>query len=59
MRIKAEEFNLSGLEKVKKLHLTSIAFTPDNGLVTPTMKVKRFNVKKYFEKEIQELYEHQ
>lgn len=56
MRLKAEEFKLNGLEKIRKVHLTSTMFSPENDLVTPTMKIKRFNVKQYFAKEIQELY---
>ena len=56
MKLKADEFKLNGLERIKKVHLTSTMFTPDNDLATPTMKIKRFNVKQYFAKEIQELY---
>ncbi|CDW80980.1 long-chain-fatty-acid--ligase 5 [Stylonychia lemnae] len=52
----AIEFKFSGLEKVKKVHLTSIQFNTDNDLATPTLKVKRFNVRKYFQKEIEQLY---
>ncbi|CDW90135.1 long-chain-fatty-acid--ligase 5 [Stylonychia lemnae] len=54
---KANEFSLNGLERIKKVHLTSNAFSPENDLVTPTMKIKRFNVKQHFQKEIEELYQ--
>ncbi|CDW80102.1 long-chain-fatty-acid--ligase 5 [Stylonychia lemnae] len=52
----ATNFSLTGLERIKKVHLTSTTFNTENDLATPTMKVKRFNVKKYFEKELEELY---
>ena len=53
----ASEFKLNGLERVKKVYLSPIQFNTENDLATPTMKVKRYNVKKYFEKELQDLYE--
>ncbi len=56
MNEKADQFKLSGLERIKKVHLTLTAFTPENGLVTPTMKIKRYNIQKHFERELHELY---
>ena len=50
------EFKLTGLERIKKVHLTSTSFNQENGMATPTMKIKRYNVIKHFEKEIQEMY---
>ena len=35
---------LSLVEKIKKFHLTNEDFTIENGLLTPTMKVKRNKV---------------
>ncbi|CDW87746.1 long-chain-fatty-acid--ligase 5 [Stylonychia lemnae] len=52
----ASNFSLTSLEKIKKVHLTTTVFSTENDLATPTMKVKRFNVRKYFEKELEELY---
>ena len=48
MSEKALEYGLSGIEKVRDIHLTDIGFTPFNDLVTPTFKLKRFNAKKQF-----------
>eukprot|EP00347_Sterkiella_histriomuscorum_P022663 403337627 len=50
------EFKLSGLERIHKVHLTSTSFNQENGLVTPTMKLKRYNMREFFAKEIQEMY---
>ena len=36
--------NLSQVEKIKKFHLVSESFSIENGLLTPTMKVKRNKV---------------
>jgi len=33
--------DLNGLERIKKIHLTTTAFTTENDLATPTMKVRR------------------
>ena len=47
----------SGLEKIKKVHLSDDPFTVDNDLLTPTMKIKRAVARKYFAKEIKEMYD--
>eukprot|EP00347_Sterkiella_histriomuscorum_P023487 403334458 len=52
----AKSFELTGLERVKKILLTLTPFTPENDLATPTMKVKRFNVRQHFEHQINQLY---
>eukprot|EP00347_Sterkiella_histriomuscorum_P011206 403373341 len=52
----AKSFELTGLERVKKILLTLTPFTPENDLATPTMKVKRFNVRQHFEQQINQLY---
>lgn len=44
----AKANNFSGLEKIKKVHLTLDPFTIENDLLTPTMKLKRNIAKKYF-----------
>ena len=36
--------NLTLAEKIKKYHLTNESFSIENGLLTPTMKVKRNKV---------------
>ena len=48
---------LQGFEFVKRLHLTNDAFSVDNGLLTPTSKVRRPQVRDYFKEHIQAMYE--
>jgi long-chain acyl-CoA synthetase len=52
----AVENKFSGLEKLKQIHLTLDPFTIENDTLTPTMKIKRNIAKKFFEKEIAEMY---
>mmetsp|Transcript_34596 Transcript_34596/g.25761 ORF Transcript_34596/g.25761 Transcript_34596/m.25761 type:complete len:117 (+) Transcript_34596:781-1131(+) len=56
MNAKAKEAKLSGLERIKKLHLIDFPFTVENDLLTPTYKVKRNKAKNVFSKEIEEMY---
>lgn len=42
--------------QVKKIHLHDELFTVEKGLLTPTMKSKRVDLKRYFQKELDELY---
>jgi long-chain acyl-CoA synthetase len=51
---KANDFK--GFEIIKKIFLFKDEFTIENDLVTPTLKVKRHNAKKFFEKEIEDMY---
>ena len=51
---KANDFK--GFEIIKKIFLFKDDFTIENDLVTPTLKVKRHNAKKFFEKEIEDMY---
>ena len=39
---------LNGLEKPKEIWMTAEAFTPENGVLTATMKMKRPAAKKFF-----------
>jgi long-chain acyl-CoA synthetase len=52
MEQKAKEFKLSGIERVKKIHITMEPFSVTNDLVTPTFKLKRFNAKNYYAEQI-------
>ena len=51
---KANKF--SGLEKIKKIHLTSEPFTIENDILTPTMKIKRNIAKNVYSEQIAEMY---
>ena len=53
---KAKEFNLTGLERIRKLHLIDYPFTVENDLMTPTYKVKRNKAKQVFQAQIDEMY---
>ena len=48
---------LAKFETIKKFHLANVEFTQENDMMTPTMKVRRKIVNKYFAKEIEGLYE--
>lgn len=53
----AAENKLTGLEKIKHVHLILDPFTIESDMLTPTLKIKRNIAKKIFEKEIAELYD--
>jgi long-chain acyl-CoA synthetase len=48
--------DFKGFEVVKKVFLTNDTFTLENGLLTPTMKVKRHEVKNKYVEEIKQMY---
>lgn len=52
-----KENALNGIEKIKGLTLCSEQFTVENGLLTPTFKLKRFNARDFFQAAIAEMYE--
>lgn len=43
--------------RVKRFRIVAAHLTPENGLLTPTMKVKRGRVQEEFAREIEEMYE--
>ncbi|KAJ3431221.1 long-chain-fatty-acid--coa ligase [Anaeramoeba flamelloides] len=51
-----QEHSLMGFEKIKNVHLEHIPFTVENGLLTDTLKMKRFQLKVKYEKTIDSLY---
>ncbi|OMJ72737.1 hypothetical protein SteCoe_28744 [Stentor coeruleus] len=53
------KLGLNHIEQVKRIYLHPVMITPDSGLLTPTFKMKRRELKDYFAKEIKELYEHE
>ncbi|KAF9390089.1 hypothetical protein CPB97_009986 [Podila verticillata] len=48
---------LRGFEFPKRVHLTTDAFSVDNGMMTPTFKVRRPQVAEYFAEQIKAMYE--
>ncbi|KAG5443026.1 Long-chain-fatty-acid--CoA ligase 1 [Clonorchis sinensis] len=50
------ENGLKGFEQVRDLHLSPEPFSIENGLLTPTMKIARPQIRKHFAAQIQALY---
>ncbi|NXB10214.1 ACSL5 ligase, partial [Cnemophilus loriae] len=50
------ESGLKSFEQVKDLYIHTELFSVENGLLTPTMKAKRGDLVKFFQKEIEALY---
>jgi long-chain acyl-CoA synthetase len=48
--------NLARFEKLKRVLLVADEFTPDNGALTPTMKLRRRIIEERYRKQIDELY---
>src|ERR1019366_482415 len=48
--------NLARFEKLKRVLLVADEFTPDNGVLTPTMKLKRRVIEERYKKQIDEVY---
>ncbi len=48
--------NLSIIEQVRKFILVDKAFTIENGMMTPSMKVRRFKVKELYKEKLEQLY---
>ncbi|KAI8804927.1 hypothetical protein BJ742DRAFT_871479 [Cladochytrium replicatum] len=48
--------DLKGFENVKAVYLDTKEFSMDNGLLTPSFKLKRHEAKKYYETQIAEMY---
>jgi len=52
----SKEAGLHGFETVRAIHLESVPFSVENGLLTPTFKVKRQQIRDKYIKEIEQLY---
>ena len=48
--------NLSKIEKIKKYFIIKDQFSIKNGMLTPTLKLKRFKIIKNYKKELENLY---
>ena len=48
--------NLSKIEKIKKFFIIKDQFTIENGMMTPTLKLKRYKIIKNYQKEIEKLF---
>jgi long-chain acyl-CoA synthetase len=48
--------NLSKIEKIKKFFVIKDQFTIENGLMTPTLKLKRYKIIEKYKSEIKKLY---
>ena len=55
---KIEKINksLSKIDKIKKFIIIKEQFTIENGMMTPTLKLKRYKIIKMYEKEIEKLF---
>ncbi|MEQ2278279.1 hypothetical protein XENORESO_015485, partial [Xenotaenia resolanae] len=50
------EAGLKSFEQVKDVHLHPELFTIENGLLTPTLKTKRTELKALFQSQLDQLY---
>jgi len=57
MEIEGHSGDIRGYEKIKRFSLIAEEFTPDNGLLTPTLKLKRRKVMERYGDIIQSMYE--
>ena len=48
--------NLSSVEKVKKFKLIDDEFTIENGMLTPTLKLKRKKILEKYKEDLEKLY---
>eukprot|EP01110_Echinostelium_bisporum_P002556 TRINITY_DN1625_c3_g1_i1.p1 TRINITY_DN1625_c3_g1~~TRINITY_DN1625_c3_g1_i1.p1 ORF type:complete len:655 (+),score=276.54 TRINITY_DN1625_c3_g1_i1:38-2002(+) len=53
---KGKQQRLQGFEIPQNVHVTEEAFTVENDLLTPTMKLKRNKLQEVFKKEIEKMY---
>ena len=56
MKDRAKEYGLYGFEVPQNIHLTSTEFSIENGMLTPTHKQRRLDIKAYFSEQIEALY---
>lgn len=56
MDLKVKEHSLTSLEKIKAVHLSGEAFSVENNIVTPTLKLKRNIAKAHFKEALDQMY---
>jgi long-chain acyl-CoA synthetase len=56
LQLLGKKGDLKGFETVRDIYLHDDLFSLENGLLTPTMKSKRNELSKYFEKQINDMY---
>ena len=56
MNAASKAAKLAGFEMIKKLHLEPEIWSVDNGMLTPTFKTKRVDLKKRYQAEIDAMY---
>ncbi len=49
--------DLSGIEKIRRFILTAEPFSVNNGMMTPTMKIRRHKIREAFGQQLEALYE--
>lgn len=54
----AEAASLKGFERIADIYVDATPFSVENDLLTPTFKLKRPQAAKYYEEQIQAMYEH-
>jgi long-chain acyl-CoA synthetase len=54
--VKKANENLSSIEKIRKFIIIRDPFSTDNGLLTPTMKIRRHKIKELYGEELDDLY---
>ncbi|PIK14498.1 long-chain fatty acid--CoA ligase [Halobacteriovorax sp. JY17] len=55
-QIEAVNGGLASFESIKKFYIAPIEFTPESGLITPSLKLKKKEILKRFDKEIDAMY---
>lgn len=56
LKIVGDRSRLAGFERVKAIHLDAEPFTAENGLLTPTMKLKRVEAREHYRSLIDTMY---
>ncbi len=55
-KLKKINKNLSNIEKIKKYLIVNEKFSIENGMMTPTLKLKRYKIIQKYKKDFEKLY---